>query len=135
MTEDLWQTGLDIVSITSVGSLRRFAPDVGDVSLLVVLDQEISGVMDAVTRLPRVKKVGAKKAASITVSTERSDVTIHIADRTNAGAALACLTGSARHVNLLAEVAESRRLRLGPGQLTDALGKRINCETEEDLYE
>src|SRR4029079_10511658 len=47
---------------------------------------------------------------------------------------LACLTGSARHVSALAEVAETRRLRLGPGRLTDTLGAPIVCETEEDLY-
>lgn len=136
MTEDLWQTGVDIISITPVGSLRRFAPDVGDVSLLAVTEHQLGHVLlDAAARLPRVKRVGARKAASVTVNTEHSEVTIHVADRAAAGAALACLTGSARHITALATLAESFRLRLGPGQLTDALGAPVRCETEEDLYE
>lgn len=136
MTEDLWHTGVDLISVTPVGSLRRFAPDVGDVSLLAVTESGgTNALLKAVERLPRVKRTSARKPASVTVTTERSDVTIHVAERTAAGAALACLTGSVRHVTQLAALAESLRFRLEPGQLTDSLGVRVPCDTEEEFYE
>src|SRR5215831_12776982 len=100
MTEELWATGAEIRSITPVGSLRRFAPDVGDIALLAVTEaRQVGSVLDAVTKLPRVRKIAARKPASVTVTTDRSDITIHLAAQEAAGPALACFTGSARHVH------------------------------------
>ena len=50
ITEDLWATGADVFSITPVGSLRRFAPDVGDVSLLAITEGDLHAVLDAAAR-------------------------------------------------------------------------------------
>jgi DNA polymerase (family X) len=134
-TSDLWQAGSDLISITPVGSLRRFAPDVGDVSLLAVTETGgTDALLKAVERLPRVKRTITRKQTSVTIATERGDVTIHAAERMAAGAALACLTGSVQHVAQLGALAESLRLRLAPGQLTDAAGVRVPCETEEHFY-
>lgn len=136
MTEDLWQTGADLLSIAPVGSLRRFAPDVGDISLLAVTEAGgAKSLVKAVERIPRGRRTLARRPTSITVATDRADVTIHFAERTAAGAALVCLTGSTRHVAQLATRAESLGLRLGPGELTDSLGVRVTCETEVDFYE
>lgn len=135
IVRELRAAGVDIDFATPVGSLRRFAPDIGDVSLLAVATpRQAPGVIKAFTRLPSVRQVIEERPAKATVATERSHVTLHVADPEFAGSMLAWLTGSVGHVQQLAALARDHGLRFEQGHLRDKDGSPITCQTEEIFY-
>ncbi|MBI4266097.1 MAG: DNA polymerase/3'-5' exonuclease PolX [Acidobacteria bacterium] len=122
-------------AITPVGSLRRFAPDVGDVSLLAVAPRsEHRHVLSAFARLPIVANISAQTSASLTASTERGDVTLHVTSSEHAGAALVWHTGSRAHVERLRQRAARLGLRFQQGWIAHPDGSNVSCPTEEDVY-
>ena len=109
---DARRAGLPADAITPVGSLRRFAPDVGDVALLgTVADSRHREVLQAFARLPVVLNVSHQTEQSITVGTGRGTVQLFLASPSDPGTALVWHTGSPRHSAQLVHRAESLGLR------------------------
>ena len=132
---DARRAGLGAEAITSVGSLRRFAPDVGDVSLLgVVPTPRHTDVLNTFSRLPVVVEVNARTPASVAVYTARGAVTLHLAAPEQAGAALVWHTGSRAHVDQLQARAERFGLRFGLAAVSRSSGAPLACASEEEFY-
>ena len=132
---DLRSARIDTTPVTPVGSMRRCAPDVGDVSLLAAVEiAEGERMLRAFTRLPSSTGVMAQSEAGATIATDRGPVTLHVVPHERAGAALVWLTGSAAHVHKLALRARDRGLRLEGARLLDSAGRDVPCYTEESLY-
>jgi DNA polymerase (family 10) len=133
--QELRHGGVEPAVLTAVGSLRRFAPDVGDVSLFAAADaSEHEHILRAFTSLRSARGVSARGPAGATVVTDRGEVTLHVANRDDAGAALVWLTGSVRHVHALAGLARARGLRFTAGALMDDRGRPVPSRTEDELY-
>jgi DNA polymerase (family X) len=132
---DAHRVGLPVASLTTVGSLRRFSPDIGDVALVGVAAPDVhTEVLDRFARLPAVSHVLSRSATHVTTATERGTVTLHLAEPEYAGAVLVWHTGSRRHTGALQVRARLRGLTLDRAQLTDATGVRLSVPTEEALY-
>jgi DNA polymerase (family X) len=130
------RAGIAADAIVPVGSIRRFAPDIGDVALLgLVAPGRQKQALRAFGRLPIVSKAGEQTATSATISTTRGDVTLHVAAPEDAGAALVWLTGSKRHVAALQQRARAMGVQFEAGRLMSPAGDPIPCPREEDLYE
>lgn len=132
---DARRAGLGSDSITPVGSLRRFAPDVGDVALLgIVPETSRKDVLRAFARLPAVLSSRSESDSTITIVTARGPVALHLAAADDAGAALVWHTGSRTHTTQLVERAAGAGLRFTEATLTDKKGTRIPCLTEAEFY-
>ena len=130
------RAGIAAEAIVPVGSLRRFAPDVGDVTLLgLVPASRHKQVLRAFGRLPIVAEVAEQSACSVTISTSRGAITLHVAPPDDAGAALVWHTGSPVHVKELQQRAQKLGLQFSDGRLLSPAGEPIACPREEDLYE
>ena len=129
------RAGLAADALTPVGSLRRFAADVGDISLLGVASATRRlHVLSAFGRLPSAAAVAAQSASSLTVSTLRGPVTLHLTTPESAGAALVWHTGSRSHVDQLQARARERDLRFADGLLLGSTNEPIPCASEQDFY-
>ena len=132
---DVQRTGLPVQSITPLGSLRRFAPAVGDVSLLAVAPAAAHAeVLSGVARLPTVAVVLARSATHITIGSERGAITMRVAVPEEAGAALVWHTGSRLHTSLLQTRAQRFGLTFDGGRLLDPHNQPVAGETEADVY-
>jgi DNA polymerase (family X) len=128
------RAGVGVEALTPVGSLRRFSPDIGDVTLLAVAARaRHEAVLDAFARLPLVTDVKERQPDAITITTERGGVTVRLAVPEHAGGALVWHTGSRAHVALL----QAHAARLGL-EFDHACLRRddtaLGCATEEELY-
>jgi len=122
-------------AITAVGSVRRFAPDIGDVSLLGVAPvSRIGHVLRAFARLPFVAEVKATGPASVTTKTARGDVTLHLTSPEQAGAALVWHTGSRAHVDELRARAQRLGLRFTDATMSRVGGGAVELALETDVY-
>jgi DNA polymerase (family 10) len=129
------RAGLAADALTPVGSLRRFAADVGDVSLLGVASATRRlHVLNAFARLPSAAGVAAQSESSLTVGTLRGPVTLHLTTPESAGAALVWHTGSRSHVDQLQTRARERDLRFVDGLLLRSTNEPIACSSEQDFY-
>jgi DNA polymerase (family 10) len=132
---DARRAGFPIRSLTPLGSLRRYSPDVGDVSLLAVAPPDrYANLLNVFTRLPFVTRVLDLAPASATVATERGAVTLRFAAPEHAGAALVWHTGSKGHTARLQARARERNLAFEDGRLLAPSGHPIATATEEELY-
>ena len=132
---DARRAGIGAETISAVGSIRRFEPEVDGVSLLAIAPPaEQKRLLHAFSRLPIVTDIGAETSCSVTALTERGAVTLHVAPMEHGGTALAWHTGSPAHIEQLQVRAERAGLRLAQARLADADGHFISCPTEEDLY-
>ena len=132
---DLRASRVDTTEIIPVGSLRRCAPDVGDVSLFAPAGvAERDRLLRSFTRLPAATGILAHTDTGATIATERGQVTLHIAPRDRAGASLVWLTGSVGHVHALAGLAAERGLSFTGARLTDGTGGDVACHNEEAFY-
>ena len=130
------RAGIAAEAIVPVGSLRRFAPDVGDVTLLALAPpSRHNQVLRTFGRLPIVSAVSGQTSCSVTISTSRGDVTLHVAAPEDAGAALVWHTGSHAHVDELQRRAQAMDVHFLNGRLLSPAGDPIACASEEDLYE
>ena len=130
------RAGIAAEAIVPVGSLRRFAPDVGDVTLLgLVPASRHKQVLRAFGRLPIVAEISAQTLCSVTISTSRGAITLHVAAPEDAGPALVWHTGSHAHVNELQQRAQKMGVQFSDGRLLSPAGEPIPCPREEDLYE
>jgi DNA polymerase (family X) len=130
------RAGIAAEAIVPVGSLRRFAPDVGDVTLLALVpSSHHKQVLRAFGRLPIVAEVSAQSPCSVTISTSRGAITLHVSAPEDAGPALVWHTGSHAHVNELQQRAQKMGVQFLDGRLLSPAGEPIPCPREEDLYE
>ncbi|MBI4887593.1 MAG: PHP domain-containing protein [Acidobacteria bacterium] len=122
------------VALTPVGSLRRFAPAVGGVSLLGIAPQVRHA--DLLTAFARLTEAAAtdQSDSSVTVTTPRGAVTLHLTSPDQAGAALVWHTGSRAHVKQLQARAGRRGLRFAGAALSRAASEAVACASEHDFY-
>ena len=129
------RAGIGADAMTAVGSLRRFAPDIGDVALLgVVPVSRHREVLKAFTRLSFVLKTTIESRSSVTADTARGPVTLHLTPPEQAGAALVWHTGARAHIGQLQARADRLGLRFARGAVSRASGPAVSCASEEDLY-
>jgi DNA polymerase (family 10) len=132
---DARKAGLSSDTITAVGSLRRFAPDVGDVALLgIVPDASRKDVLRAFAQLPAVLSARNETASSVTIVTARGPVALYLTAPEDAGAALVWHTGSQTHTAQLIERAAASGLRFTNAMLTDQKDTRVPSATEAEFY-
>jgi DNA polymerase (family 10) len=132
---DAERAGLPAISLTPLGSLRRMAPDVGDVSLLAIADLERhADVLSAFARLPAVAAIRSRSRTHITMANERGFITLRVAAPAEAGSALVWHTGSRTHTTQLQVRAERMGLVFDDGRLLDRRGLVLPAESEEALY-
>ena len=131
---DAQRAGLPVRSITPLGSLRRFAPAVGDVSLLAVAPA--AAHQEVLTGFARVTTavVLARSATHLTIGSERGTLSIHIAVPEEAGSALVWHTGSRTHTSLLQARAQRFDLTFDNARLLDRQGRPLLSDTEADFY-
>jgi DNA polymerase (family 10) len=135
IVRDARRAGISADTISPVGSLRRFAPDVGDVALLgTVPPATHPDLLRAFARLPAVLSTSRETATSIRVQTARGIVALHLAAPDDAGAALVWHTGSRSHTAQLSRRAADAGLCFGNATLTDDTGTPIPCLTEAEFY-
>ena len=128
------RAGLPADSLTPVGSLRRFSPDVGDVSLLGVAPaNRHRRIIDGFAKLSAVGAVNGRDNTSITVQTERGLVRLVLTTPEHAGTALVWHTGSRAHVGVLQQKAQRHGLSLFDGMLARN-GAPVPCVSEDELY-
>jgi DNA polymerase (family 10) len=133
---DAHRAGIATDQLIPLGSLRRFSPDIGDVSLLgVAPPTEHARVLGTFSGLPIVSHVLSASPSHVTALTERGNVTLHVAAPEHAGTALVWHTGSRRHTQELQQRARRRGLTLEDARLTSAAGVLLDAPTEEALYE
>jgi DNA polymerase (family 10) len=129
------RAGLPADSFTPLGSLRRYAPDIGDVSLLAVAEPAAHDhVLDGFLRLPFVTAVLAKLPASVEAATDRGRVRLHVTAPEDAGAALVWHTGARRHTEQLQARAAKIGLVLRDGLLSRPNGALVSTPDEEEVY-
>lgn len=135
LARDAHRAALPFDSLTPLGSLRRVAPDIGDVSLLAVAAAERHAeLLAAFSRLPGLTRVTSASAAHLTAETERGPVTLHVAAPEHAGAALVWHTGSRHHTRRLQERARQRGLTFADGRLAAESGACLPTPTEQAVY-
>jgi DNA polymerase (family 10) len=129
------RAGLSVDAITAVGSVRRFAPDIGDVSLLATAAaKEHRRLLQEFSKLPLVTQVASHSASSVTADTARGSVTLHLTTPEDAGAALVWHTGSRQHVDALQRRGGAMGLRLEPSRLVRNGDAAVATPTEQELY-
>ena len=129
------RAGLPADNLTPLGSLRRCAPDIGDVSLLAVAAPAAhDDVLDGFLRLPFVTAVLARLPSSVEAATDRGRVRLHVTrprtpGRRSCGTpARAVIPNSCRH---------GRRklgLVLRDGLLSRPNGALVSTPDEEEVY-
>jgi DNA polymerase (family 10) len=135
MIREARRAGLGADAMTPVGSLRRFAPAVGDVALLgLVPPARHTQVLNAFSRLPIVVSVAARDPSRVTVETTRGTLTLHVTAPDQAGAALVWHTGGRAHVAQLQARGERFGLRFADGRLARENGALVPCASEEEFY-
>src|SRR5688572_32830459 len=86
---DAHRAGIATDLLTPLGSLRRYSPDIGDVSLLGVAPlAEHPRVFDTFTGLSAVSEVLSVSPSHVTGATDRGIVTLHLTAPEQAGAEL-----------------------------------------------
>jgi DNA polymerase (family 10) len=129
------RAGLPVDDVVPLGSLRRWAPDVGDVSLLAVAPPSAhSEILDGFVTLPPVTAVLSRVPSSVEAATERGRVRLHLAVPEDAGAALVWHTGARRHTAQLQARATRMGFVLRDGLLSRPNGALVSAPDEEALY-
>jgi len=131
---DAQRAGLPVRSITPLGSLRRFAPAVGDVSLLAVAPAgEHANVLTGFARLTATV-VLARSTTHLIIGNERGTVAVHVVVPEETGSALVWHTGSRTHTSALQARAQRFGLTFDQARLLDRHGQPLASDTEADFY-
>jgi DNA polymerase (family 10) len=129
------RAGLPAEEVLPLGSLRRWAPDIGDVSLLAVARPAVhDDVLEGFLRLPPVTAVLSRLPSSVEAATERGRVRLHVTAPEDAGAALVWHTGTRRHTQQLQIRAKRIGLVLRDGLLSRPNGALVSTPDEEEVY-
>ena len=130
------RVGLPARSFTPLGSLRRYAPAIGDVSLLAVAAaKDHPELLTGFARLPAVAAILSRSLSHVTIGNERGAITLHVAVPEEAGSALVWHTGSLAHTALLQSRAHHMGFAFESGRLLDRSGQPMLADTEERFYE
>jgi DNA polymerase (family X) len=134
LSREARRAALPVDSLTPVGSLRRFSPDIGDVTLLGAAPRaRHEQVLDGFAASPIVTAVVERGTSSVTVKTDRGPVRLLLAVPEHAGSALVWHTGSRAHVMQLQLRAEGLGLSFEDSMLKSN-GTDLACATEDDFY-
>lgn len=126
--------GSDAPPLTPAGSLHRFEPTIGDITLLGVTDSP-KPLLDAVLGLVPEHDVRHQSERAVTVLFHREEINVRLLPPEQAGAALLHYTGSHAHLRQLKAHADERDLRLEPQALINrATGEPVAAATEADVY-
>ena len=129
------RAGLPTEVVVPLGSLRRWAPDIGDVSLLAVAQPAVHDeVLESFLRLPSVTGVLSRLPSSVEAATERGRVRLHVTAPEDAGAALVWHTGTRRHTEQLQARANQLGLVLRDGLLSRPNGALVSTPDEDEVY-
>jgi len=135
VTREIRRAGLPAEDIMPLGSLRRWAPDIGDVSLLAVAQPAAHDeVLDGFLRLSPVTAVLARLPASVEAATDRGRVRLHVTAPEDAGAALVWHTGARRHTEQLQTRASRVGLVLRDGLVSRPNGELLSTPDEDEVY-
>jgi DNA polymerase (family 10) len=133
---DAQRAGLPAHSWMPLGSLRRFAPAVGNVALLgVSAAADHADVLTGFARLPAVGAILARSTSHITIGNERGVISLHLAVPEEAGSALVWHTGSHAHTRQLQERAQRYGFTFDKGRLLDGQSHALVAATEERFYQ
>lgn len=129
------RVGLPAQSITPLGSLRRFAPDIGDVSLLAVAEAaRHTELLSGFARIPAIAAILSRSQSHITMANERGTITLRVTVPEEAGTALVWHTGSVTHTKQLQLRAQRLGLTFDKGRLLDRHGAPLIADTEARFY-
>ena len=132
---EAWRAGIPAHSLTPVGSLRRCAPDVGDLTILAISDRRrYREVLRVFGALPSATGIHAQTSTSITIDTARGAIMLCLSTPDQAGAALLWHTGSRRHTAALQARAERVGLQFDAGRLTRDEAGQLDVSTEAIAY-
>lgn len=123
-----------VAAAEAAGSLRRMRPTVGDIDLIVAVEDS-AGVMSVFVNRPDVVEVvgqGATKASVVFEHGLRAQLWAHPPSRF--GTALQYATGSKDHNVRLRELALKKGLSLSEHSLSRSDGFEILCQREEEVY-
>jgi DNA polymerase (family 10) len=128
------RAGLPVTSLVPIGSLRRFAAEIGDVALLAVtpLDRQAE-LLEGLGRLGPSLSVLRRTEKSVAVRTEKGPASIHLTTPQDAGAALLWHTGSRKHTEAIQARARERGYDFVDGRLHRA-GSHVETPTEDVIY-
>jgi DNA polymerase (family 10) len=134
VSRDIRRSGIPFDEVVPVGGIRRFAPDIGDVTLLGLAPPgRHAQILADLRRLSLATGIADQTASSLTLNTERGQVTIHVRPTDHAGAALVWHTGSREHLARLILRAAAHGLRFEGGELLRD-GHALIMPSETDLY-
>ena len=139
-----WRTALDIIAplralpealrLEPAGSLRRFAPTIGDLDILVATRQP-EPIMAVFKALPGVEEVLGSGPTKTSVRFENGlQADLRCLEPEHWGTALQYFTGSKAHNVRIRELAQKQGLSLNEYALTRSDGGQIHCPEEAEVY-
>ena len=134
--------GKGIATITPAGSLRRGKETVGDLDLLLTLEdghtsqKKIDAIADHILKFPRLEQTLAHGENKVSFNLDNGlQVDVRLLEKDNFGAALLYFTGSKEHNVRLRGRANDMGLTLNEYALATLKGeKRVAGKTEQEIY-
>jgi DNA polymerase (family X) len=115
------------------GSLRRFEPTIGDITLLVLSDDSEQALSRLLREWPE-RDLRHRSNAAASVLFDREEINLRAVSAESAGPALIHYTGSDAHVRQLRKRAAERGLVLDAHVLADQNGAPLRSAIEADVY-
>jgi len=135
IAQQVQRAGLPVSALVPLGSLRRYAPEIGDVALLAVAHPDARGeVLDGLGQLTPATRVLRRAETSIALSSDKGPLVIHLSTPHDAGAALLWHTGSRRHTSAVRARARARGYEFADGRL-QRNGTSVDTPTEDAIYQ
>jgi len=118
-----------------VGSLRRFAPVVGDLTLLAA-DDNPEPLLNILAAAVPAENIRARTPRAIALRFQRETINVVFVPAADAACALLHYTGSAAHLKQLHARAATEGYELTPQRLfKKSTGATVRTDTEADIYE
>jgi DNA polymerase (family 10) len=134
VAQHVQRAGLPVIALAPVGSLRRFAPEIGDVTLLAVAAADRhADVLDGLATLTPSISVLRRTETSIALSTDKGPMAVHLTTPRDAGAAMLWHTGSRKHTEAVRARARARGYDFANGRLHRA-GTHVETPSEDVIY-
>jgi DNA polymerase (family 10) len=135
IAQQVQRAGLPVSALVPLGSLRRYAPEIGDVALLAVAQADAHAeILDGLGQLTPATSVLRRAETSIALSSDKGPLVIHLSAPHDAGAALLWHTGSRRHTSAVRARARARGYEFADGRL-HRNGTSIDTPTEDAIYQ
>ncbi len=128
------RAGLPFDELHQVGGLRRCAPELDDIALLVIAPRSNHAhLLRGFTTLSSVTTTSTTSSGAPILATERGALTLHMATPRSAGSALIWHTGADDHLSQLRARAATYGLEFDSAELVRGSAP-IECPTEADFY-